>query len=210
MMKYLLVVLFLNLLSSCASQTNIKIYIENKSSSEIDSIVFPEFPQYNSKTLSIGQSKTINTSIIFETNEGALGIYIWQQGKKRLSHWGVHDWGRSLTKGNDTVIVTDHYITNNSLPIKKPNIFALYVTDSTNNTLDSLYFGNGILLNKGPWKEKMMVYNLDYAHFEKSPICYALINKKFKEIRIQRDWTIWENPFTGIVLWSDGTVTELN
>ncbi len=210
MSRYFPLILKLLLLNSCIAQDNSKkhfVSIINKTTIAIDSVLlYPKLKMLQP----LGPRKIWTIQIDLEdvktSGEGAFPIFIFQNNKKYSAQWGFHDWGY-MAKQHDSVYLFANGVNYKEENLIKPVDFILFIGYKTSEKIDSIRVAPGTIRKQFDRSLNTELI-LDFDKFKIDPQIKIYQQGKMFNVRIDHDWTDWNNAQEIIKIYDNGVVSK--
>lgn len=182
-MIFLIILLF-----SCNFEQNyVDLKIKNKSDFTIDSIII------HSKLYDNFSKENILKYRIYKepkTSEGGAIVFIYSNNKKFVTSCCTWDW-HQFQNEEETLYLFNNGISYDSVIIKKPELFYIYVGFRNGEKIDSVY---GNFIHKKYYKniDHINVY-YDYDSIAADPYIFTVSNNQVTKYLIENDWENWNN-----------------
>lgn len=177
-------------LLSCNRQEKVEVSITNRSSSKIDSVVFPFVKEKMAGSIDPGQIRSIEVYLTSKqlANDGSLPFYIHQNGKRFPGDYASRGMGALSQKHYDYYFF-ENGINNKDVPLQRPREFTLYVADQSKTPADSISVSESLI--RMTKLEKSLEIVVDFEKFSKNPVLKVSRNGSTTDLRLSRDWTNW-------------------
>jgi hypothetical protein len=190
----------------CKGSDTVHVTINNKSNVIIDSVVIPSHLSYHF-AIGSGTSKTLPVNLDRKdlSSKGAFAIYIYQKGKRTITEFGFHDFGK-VDRLAENIFVFDHGLSGTNKAPEMPAVFKLYIFSKDSTVVDSIRFAESL-------ESRIIVYPnyreciIDFEKFSEQPVVRLLQQGKWKSLQIENDWDNWNRNSLFIYIGKDGTLS---